>query len=139
MTVHLRLFLIALMVQASLSVALAADATGWVEEDCTSSTFHLTKIDGISIPWEIILRLKCGSYIPLALCLTGTDWWEVQGMRCSADGKCEDATKARIWLDKEKGKIKHVSGKYVGDFNGQHLEGQFVVNYRKHKQPLICE
>ena len=60
-------------------------------------------------------------------------------MRCSVDGKCEDATNAKIWLNKGQGKIKRISGRYTVDFGGQHIEGQFVVNYRKHQNPLICE
>jgi hypothetical protein len=40
MTVHLRFFLIALMVQAIPSASFAADAKGWVEEDCIGSLFH---------------------------------------------------------------------------------------------------
>jgi hypothetical protein len=34
--------------------------------------------------------------------------------------------------------MRKVSGKYAVDFDGQHLEGQFVVKYRKHNPPLMC-
>jgi hypothetical protein len=80
------------MVQAIPSAPIAADAKGWVEEECIGSIFHLTKIDGISIRQEIILRLNCGSHIPLALCVTEAAPYDVQGKRCSVDGKCEEAT-----------------------------------------------
>jgi hypothetical protein len=139
MTVQLRFFLIALMVQAIPSASFAGDAKGWIEEDCFGSIFHLTKIDGISISREIILRLNCGSGIPLALCMTEADPYEVQGKRCSGDSKCEEATKAKVWLNEGNGRTKRISGRYTVDFSGQHLEGQFMVNHRKHKKPLICE
>ena len=139
MTFHLRLLLIALMIQASPSASAAADAKGWVEEDCMGSTFHLTEINGVSINQEINLRLNCGTRIDLALCTTEPGPWVVQAKRCSGDGKCEEATEAKIWLNKGKGKIKRVSGRYTVDFSGQHLEGQFVVKYRKNKKPYICE
>jgi hypothetical protein len=139
MTVHLRFFLIALMVQAIQSASFAADAKGWVEEYCMGSIFHLTKIDEISVSQEIILRLDCGSHIPLALCMTEADPWDVQGKRCSGDGKCGEATQAKVWLNKGNGRIRRISGRYTVDFSGRHLEGQFMVNYRKHKKPFICE
>jgi|SRR5271163_393098 len=139
MALPLRFFLIALMVQAIPPASFAADGKGWVEEDCMGSVFHLTKIDGIAISPEIILRLNCGSRIPLALCMTEAAPYEVQGKRCSGDGKCEEATQAKVWLNKGKGKIKSVSGRYIVDFNGQHLEGQFMVSYRKNRTHLICE
>jgi hypothetical protein len=140
MTVHLRFFLIALTVQAIPLASFAADARGWVEEDCIGSIFHLAKIDGIPITQEIILRLNnCGSGIPLALCMTEANPYEVQGKRCSGAGKCEEATQAKVWLNKGNGRIRRISGRYTVDFSGQHLEGQFMVNYRKHKKPFICE
>jgi hypothetical protein len=88
MKAHLRAFLIALIVQAIPSASFAADAKGWVEEDCMGSTFHLTKIDGTSVSQEINLRLNCGTRIPLERCITEAGPWVVQGKRCSADGKC---------------------------------------------------
>jgi hypothetical protein len=33
---------------------------------------------------------------------------------------------------------RKVSGKYAVAFNGQHVEGQFVVKYREHIPPVIC-
>jgi len=64
-------------------------------------------------------------------------WEDVSAERCFSTGKCEAATHARIWLDKGDAKDKHVSGKYDVDFGGQHLEGKFLVKYRK--QDWICE
>ena len=137
MTVHLRFFLIALMVQASAPTLVAADGTGWFEEGCSSTTIHINKIGDVSISQELILRLA--RITPVSIYMTGADWWEVQAMRCSVDGKCEDATNARIWLNKGQGKIKRISGRYTVDFSAQPIEGQFLVNYRKHQKPLICE
>jgi hypothetical protein len=139
MKAHLTFFLIALIVQAIPSASFAADAKGWVEEDCMGSIFHFTKIDGTSISQEINLRLYCGSRIPLELCITEPGPWVVQAKRCSADGKCEEATQAKVWLNKGNGKIRRISGRYSVDFRGQHLEGQFTVKCRKHKKPYICE
>jgi hypothetical protein len=139
MKAHLTFFLIALIVQAIPSASFAADAKGWVEEDCMGSIFHFTKIDGTSISQEINLRLNCGSRIPLELCITEPGPWVVQAKRCSADGKCEEATQAKVWLNKGNGKIRRISGRYSVDFRGQHLEGQFTVKCRKHKKPYICE
>jgi len=64
-------------------------------------------------------------------------WEDVYAERWFSDGKCEAATHARIWLDKGDAKDKRVSGKYDVDFGGQHLEGKFLVKYRK--QDWICE
>jgi hypothetical protein len=58
-------------------------------------------------------------------------WEHVHSERCSSAAKCEAATHARIWLDKGNVKFKRVSGKYDVDFGGQHLEGTFLVKYRK--------
>ena len=58
-------------------------------------------------------------------------WEDVFSERCSSAAKCEAATHARIWLDKGNVKDKRVSGKHDVDFNGQHLEGTFLVKYRQ--------
>ncbi|MFZ0951307.1 MAG: hypothetical protein WAN17_03510 [Candidatus Sulfotelmatobacter sp.] len=48
MRVHLKFLLIALMLQAGHSVSAADDAEGWFEEDCSGTTFHVTKFGGAS-------------------------------------------------------------------------------------------
>ena len=65
--------------------------------------------------------------------------WLARGKRCSSNGKCEDATKAKIWLNETKGRIKRVSDRYSVEFADQHLEGQFVVKYSDMKPPSRCE
>jgi hypothetical protein len=64
-------------------------------------------------------------------------WEDVYAERCSSAGKCEPAKHARIWLDEGDAKDKRVSGKYDVDVGGQHLDGTFLVKYRK--QDWICE
>jgi hypothetical protein len=99
----------------------------------------MTKIEGLSAGQELVLRLNTGN-LPWWALATGDQWWDARGKRCSAADNCEEATQARIWLDKTKGSWKRVSGKFAVDLGGQHLEGELVVNYRKHKgPPFICE
>ena len=139
LTIHLRLVLIALVLQSTPSTLSAARDNGWFDEGCDDATFHITTIDGALAGQELVLRLDTGNGIPLGAYLTGGDWLEAQGERCSGVGKCEQASQAKIWLNKGKGRIKRISGKYTVDFDAQHFEGQFVVKYLKPKNLVICE
>ena len=81
-------------------------------------------------------RVPLGAYLQG---VQGDDWLVAEGKRCSNVGKCEEASRAKIRLNEMKGSMKHVLGEYALDFGSQHLEGQFVVKYRKHNPPPICE
>ncbi len=85
------------------------------------------------------MRLSTGLYVPLAG-LVG-DWlgthWQVIGRQCDRTGNCEEAIKSDLQLQKVI--KKHVLGKYVADFKGQHLDGQFDVKYRRRRPIPICE
>jgi len=105
-------------------------ASGWFSPNCDGASFFLTKVDG----------LPAGKKLNMAMHHHGLPWlnyrpqevWEdVYAERCISAGKCEAASRARIWLDKGNPNDKRVSGKYEVDFGGQHLEGSFVVKYRK--------
>jgi hypothetical protein len=140
MTRYLRFVVVALIVQFSPSISFAAGAKGWVQEDCYASTFHLRKNDYASAGQELILRLHTQT-VPLGAYLQGVQGDEgfvAEGKRCSASGNCEEATHAKIWLNPMKGNMRHISGRYAVNFGGQHLEGEFVVKYRKPNPQLIC-
>ncbi len=129
-----------LMFELSPAALPAASSNGWFQDDCGGTTFHITENDGPYAGQEIVFRLNRGSPgPPLGAYLTGTDWFEVEGKRCSKPDKCVQATKAKLWLDDGKGKIKHVSGKYLIDLGGQHFEGWCLVVNRKHKGVFLCE
>jgi hypothetical protein len=134
MIVCLRFTLVALILQVSSSTLVVADNKDWFDNDCNGTTFHLAKSDDRE---QLVFRLSLGN-LPFVPELMAEEWLDVAGQRCSGDGKCEGATHARVWLVKKKG-IKRVSGKYEADFGGQHLEGQFVAKYQKHRPMLICE
>jgi hypothetical protein len=87
----------------------------------TSAAPHVTGVDGTTGGQQLVLRLSTRG-IPVVSYLTGADWFDVHGERCSVDGKCEECTHARVWLNNGKGRIKRVSGKYEVDSSGQHLE-----------------
>jgi hypothetical protein len=139
MRVHISLLLLVCMLLAGHSIAVAADsAKGWFEEDCSGTTFQITKFATASPSQYLVLRLSSGT--PLATSLfEGAGWLNVQGKRCSGVGKCEDAAQAKIWLNETKGSTKRVSGKYEAEFSGEHLEGRFRVKYRRKNPPAICE
>jgi hypothetical protein len=137
MRIQVRFVLIALLFQASSASAFAADGEGYFQEDCSGTTIHITKIDDAHHGQQLIFRLS--SSLPIRLYMTEAHVWNAEAKRCSADGKCEEASHARVWVNEEKGKNKHISGKYEVDFSGQHLEGPFVVKYRKYKPLPICE
>jgi hypothetical protein len=138
MTVHLRFLVIGFMLPAIYSISAAADdAKGWFEGDCTGATFQIAKFAGASPGQYLDLRFN-SSHLAIEL-FEGEGWLPVQGKRCLTGDKCEAATEAKIWLNPTKG-TKRISGKYTVDFSGEHLEGQFLVKYRRHKGPAyICE
>lgn len=129
--------LIYLSLQPGASTSTLGRGTGWFDETCNSTTIHIDRVDGRCKGSELVLQLA--RYGPLSLYTTGKDWWSVQGSRCSHVNVCEQATRARIWLDAEQGKLKQLSGKYELDFGTEHLEGEFVVKFPRHKRPVNCE
>jgi hypothetical protein len=140
--------------QAALAIALLfcwppssllADATGWVEQGCTFTIFHITK-NALPVGQELILRLHTEltplGVLPLGAYLQGPQantLLTVQGERCFRAGNCDEASRAAIWLDAMKGNVKSIYGRYAVDVGGQHVEGRFVVKYRKIKPLGICE
>jgi hypothetical protein len=135
---HLRVALIALMLRACPLTLFAADANGWYEQDCEFTTFHITKVD--SSPAGHVLVLVLRAPLNSLRYLTGNDWYDVLGKQCSGVGNCEYPTHSKIRLIKATGGGRRVLGSYSVDFfNGNHLEGQFVVKYREPKTMLICE
>jgi hypothetical protein len=142
MTAHFRFVLIALSLQVCPSSLFAADITGWFDTDCSGVTFHIMKIDAVPAGQELVLRLSTGHIPILPFLLTGADWWDVHGERRYGVNELEQATQAKIWLDKPSKNRKHISrisGRYTVDLKGQHLEGRFEVKYRKPKNLIICE
>ncbi|MGA8213277.1 MAG: hypothetical protein WB799_06770 [Candidatus Sulfotelmatobacter sp.] len=139
MKVHLRFLVIAVMLPAIYSISASADdAKGWFEGDCTGATFQISKFAGASPGQYLVLRFDGASHLAIQL-FEGEGWLKVQGKRCLSADQCEAASEAKIWLNPTKG-AKRISGKYTVDFSGQHLEGQFLVKYRRHKGPAyICE
>jgi hypothetical protein len=133
----LQLVFVAVVLQACPSTLLAAkDAAGWFSPHCDGASFYLSKVDGLPSKQKLNLNMRqhfsWWNYRPQEV------WEDVYAERCSAAGKCEAATHARIWLDKGDPKDKHVSGKYDVDFGGQHLAGNFLVKYRNDKT-WLCE
>ena len=58
MKVYLRVFLVALIVQASSSALVAASNKGWVEAGCSEATFHLTEKKASSGGQQLVLVLS---------------------------------------------------------------------------------
>lgn len=121
------------------SSASAQDAKGWFEENCDGATFHLTKIAGRSDDQRLELFFR--TRVPFRSYPTGSEWRDVYAERCPASGKCEwvvTAVNAKMQFQERTKRI--VSGKYVVDLNGKHLEGRFRVKERFLKHPSrICE
>jgi hypothetical protein len=116
----------------------AKNASGWFTPHCDGASFYLCNVSGLPPGQKLNLNMRhyalsWGIYRPQEV------WEDVYAERCSPAGKCEEATRARIWLDRGSPKDKRVLGKYDVDFGGQHFEGQFLVRYRKEKQDYICE
>jgi hypothetical protein len=138
MTISLRAVLLVLIFDLGLAAQPAANSSGWYQDDCGSTTFHIIGKSQRNPNQEIVLRLKRG-YPPLGAYLIGAGWFDAEAKRCSHPEKCVQATRAQLWLDENKDNIKHISGKYRIDFDGENLEGRFLVKYRKHKGVFLCE
>lgn len=123
----------------SSSTVLAVDAKGWYDDCCDLTEFHFTQFQGRAAGEELRVRLSMGRRLPLEGMLN--EWlgahWTVNGRRCDHAGNCVEAAKADLQLQKVTN--RHIFGRYVADFNGQHLEGQFAVKYRRKVPPCICE
>lgn len=134
----LQLVCVAVLLQACPSTLLAAkDASGWFSPHCDGASFYLSKVDGLSSAQKLTMNMRhynlsWWTYRPQEA------WEEVYAERCESAGKCDAATRARIWLDKGEPKDKFVSGKYEVDFGKQHLAGKFLVKYRNDKT-WLCE
>jgi hypothetical protein len=120
------------------SICYAGDARGWFQEDCSGAALHITKFAGNVAGEELVLRWSSGSPLPFQL-LEGYGWVDVNGKLCSWDGKCQEASTAKVSLQNRTGSAKRISGKYAIDFAGQHLAGEFVVKFRRQKHVAICE
>ena len=100
--------------------------------------FHFTRFPGSAAGEELQVRLVRGR---LPLVEVPDTWWgtigKVTGRRCDHAGNCAEAIKADLQVLKVT--KKYVSGKYVADFNGRNLEGQFSVKYRQKRPLCICE
>ena len=136
---RLRIALIALIFHAYPPKTLATGDRGWFEEGCTVDTFHITKTVGSPAARELVLILP---YAPSFLGgLIGSGMWaDVKSKQCSDAANCEYPVHAKIRLDRTQARGTRISGRYSLDYFGsQHVEGQFVVKYRKPKAPIICE
>lgn len=116
-------------------MAAAKTATGHFTYVCRRAAFFLTKVDGLDPKEKLTLSLS--HYGPVGWETAQEDWEDVAAERCGTDGKCERAIQAKIWLNKSNPDDKRVSGKYDVNFQGQHVEGTFVVKYRKIE--TVCE
>lgn len=116
--------------------------TGWFQDDCTGATFEVSSKAQGDAAKRIVLRLQTG-HPNTWLFAFGAGWVPAKGKLCSNDDKCQDATKAELWLEKpneEKENPTRVSGKYRLDVADRHLAGDFVLDYKPHKEnPFICE
>jgi hypothetical protein len=122
----------------TLAILGANVASGWFSPHCDGASFYMSKANGLARGQQLIMTIRqyalpWWNYRPQEV------WEDVSAERCFSDGKCELATHGRIWLDKGKPNDKHVSGKYEVDFGAQHLEGGFLVKYRKEKSTWLCE
>src|SRR6267142_4523349 len=137
LTAHFQGFiLLVVLFQLYPSTLLATKvASGWFSPHCDGASFFLTKVDGLPTGQKLNMTMRHYAlswwvYRPQEV------WEDVSTERCVSAGKCEAATHARIWLDTVGPNDKRVSGRYDVDVGGQHLEGTFLVKYRK--QDWIC-
>jgi hypothetical protein len=114
------------------TLSAAQNATGWFSPPCDGASFYLSKINGLPPGQKLNLMMRHnGLSWDIRRLQEGSFWEDVHAERCFSAGNCEPATRARIWLDKGKAKDKRVSGKYDIYFGAEHLEGQFLLRYRK--------
>lgn len=136
-SVSFRFVLMLLMVNTCVADLFAAKhASGRFSPHCDGASFFLSQVHGLSGDEELRLNLRqnfnWSVYRPEEV------WADVYAARCPRNEKCEEATHARIWLEKTNPNDKHVSGKYEVDFGAKHLEGPFRAKYREDKN-YICE
>jgi len=122
--------------------AFGAKTAGWLQACCDTADFRFTKFPGRAAGEELRIRISShGANWMIYRFLN--DWWgtlgggKVTGERCNQAGECEKTTKSDLQVQKVT--MRRMFGKYVVDINGQHLEGQFVVKYRKRDPKCICE
>ena len=133
------LLLIGVAVPGNLSLLSADSPSGRFERYCDGVWFFLTKIDGLPASEKVTLFFRM-PFPPGAVYLTEESWWwQVYAQVCSAQGQCEDATSAKMWLNKGASSGEIISGKYEIDFHGQHLQAQFAAKRRKPTKTRICE
>jgi hypothetical protein len=102
-------------------------------------TFHLVGVDGLKPKEELVLMSQGGGPVDWRVYLPEKAWKEVVVERCSGPRKCEMATNAKIWIEDEHTNEKSVSGRYEVAFGEQHLQGQFLTTFAKHKPTIYCE
>jgi hypothetical protein len=79
--------------------------------DCNGGvTFHMVGIDALQSTQELVLISYGGAPIDWRGYHPEKAWKEVVGKRCSGVGKCEVATSARIWIEKEDSNGKSIAG-----------------------------
>ncbi len=117
---------------------LASDAKGWYDACCDSREFHFTEFPEHGAGDELRVQISTGR---LPLEVMPDEWlgseFKVTGRRCDRAGKCEEATRADLRIQRVT--ERHISGRYLADFKGQHLEGKFTVKYWPRHPRCICE
>ena len=118
----------------------AARAKGWYHTTCDSAEIHLTTFPEHSSGEDLQLSLRT-SFPGLNILLSQPDLWlgqisKVTGRRCDRAGRCSGATRADFQVTSQT--KRRISGRYRMDFDGEHLEGEFLAHYRKGAQ-IVCE
>ena len=126
-----KLSLLATAVLLSVSVTFAEDAKGWYEGCCDIAVLHFTSYPGQTSGKA--LQIRHGG-MPTHL-LAGEGWYRVQGKLCDLAGKCEQASKAEIRV--ERATHKRVTGLYAVDVGGLHLTAHFSLKHKGTR--CICE
>jgi hypothetical protein len=121
----------------------AQNAAGYFEVYCDGVGFFLAKVDGPPPPGKLFLFL--GTHFPGSPYVPKETWTDVSVFRngCIADGKCEAFAHGKIWLDDTDlsagSDVRHISGKYEIELNGQHLRGQFALKLHDYRHtPRVC-
>jgi len=131
-------FLLTLLFLLHDTTSVASDKVthGWFEPHCDGASFYLSKVEGLSVKQMLILNLR--QHLPWWDYQPDETWKDVYAEQCSPDQKCKEAAHARLWLDNVGANHKRISGKYEVDFQGKHLEGKFLLKYRKSKPLWVC-
>jgi hypothetical protein len=135
MSLRWRLALVALVIMAA-SSALAQDEKGWFEGYCDGASFYLRNFAAQTRTQNMTFFFRSpGMPLDFHLFSMGPDWWDVS--LCVPNSECDETAKAKMQF-LEHGK-KHLSGRYVVDFKGEHWEGSFELKERFHKHPVrLC-